>query len=240
MTYMRVRDDTIDKTERANPRLLFVADLYAREATHILYRMFPHNSKFWQYYATYFDEYARAVLNEQYGHSSLNAAYDVAEFHRIAKGKAAMAKYPVAALAILDGQEDKIRFLAESLDCYHVGYQYWDDLVDWKEDLANSMISLLLARALEHITVTEARLIAPEELREKIGRVIYYSNLATEQLDRSYDWLERAYDLALSAECKTWAAQVKRLQEQTVVLKEDLSALASAQMARCCPRTALS
>ena len=76
--------------------------------------------------------------------------------------------------------------LTESLDCFHVGYQYWDDLVDWKKDLANSNY-YLLARALEHTPAK--RSVSPDQLREKIGRVIYYAGLAEEQLNQSFQWL---------------------------------------------------
>lgn len=226
MSYMRTQDDTIDKAETADPNLLFLRDLYLRESLHLLYRIFPYNSRFWNFYSTYFDEYARAVLREKRNHSSIESDYIEDEFHSIAKGKAAMAKYPVAAQAVLTGQDedDTLLLLTESLDCFHVGYQYWDDLVDWKEDLANSKYSLLLARALQHIA-PEQRMVPPDQLRERIGRVVYYSGLAEEQLDRSFKWLERAYELSLTAGCTVWAAHVKKLQKQTEVLAGDLRSL---------------
>ena len=231
MSYMRAQDDTIDKPGTVDPTLLFLRDLYLRESLHLLYGILPHNSKFWNFYSTYFDEYAQSVLCEKGNHSSIESRYDDAEFHRIAKGKAAMAKYPVAALAVLSGDEEKMLLLTESLDCFHVGYQYWDDLVDWKEDLTNSKYSLLLARALEHIT-PEKRTVPPDQLREKIGRVVYYSGLAEEQLDRSFKWLERAYELSLTAGCTVWGTHVKRLQKQIVVLAADLCSIMSTQTGR--------
>jgi hypothetical protein len=153
------------------------------------------------------------------------------DFHRIAKGKAAMAKYPVAAQAVLSGRDDKIPLITESLDCFHVGYQYWDDLVDWKQDLANSKISLLLANALKQVP-PETRMLPPDQLRSKIARVVYYSGLAEEQLDHSFTWLERAYELSVEAGCTTWATHVRALQKQTVVLKTDLRSLMSKQASR--------
>jgi hypothetical protein len=231
MSYMRAQDDAIDKVgETLNPTFLFLRDLYLRESLHLLYSLFPHSSRFWNFYSTYFDEYARSVLCEKANHSSIESTFDDAEFHRIAKGKAAMAKYPVAALAVLSGEDEKMPFLTESLDCFHVGYQYWDDLVDWKEDLASSKYSLLLTRALEHIA-PEMRTV-PGQLRESIGRVIYYSGLAGEQLDRSLEWLERAYELSVAAGCTVWAAHAKSLQKQVVALASDLRSIMLAKAAR--------
>jgi hypothetical protein len=228
---MRAQDDTIDQAgETLNPSFLFLRDLYLRESLHLLYRIFPHNSRFWNLYSTYFDEYARSVLCEKANHSSVESNFDDGEFHSVAKGKAAMAKYPVAAQAVLSGEDEKMLLLTESLDCYHVGYQYWDDLVDWKEDLANSKYSLLLARALEHIA-PEMRTV-PGQLRERIGRVVYYSGLAEEQLQRSFKWLERAYELSTAAGCTIWAAHVKSLQKQTVALAADLRSIMLAQTGR--------
>lgn len=231
MSYMRAQDDTIDKAgETINPNFLFLRDLYLRESLHFLYRLFPHNSRFWKFYSTYFDEYARSVLCEKANHSSSESNFDDGEFHRIAKGKAAMAKYPVAALAVLSGEDEKMLLLTESLDCFHVGYQYWDDLVDWKEDLASSKYSLLLTRALEHIA-PEIRAVHGQS-RENIGRVIYYSGVAEEQLDRSFKWLERAYELSVAAGCTVWAAHAKSLQKQVVALASDLRSIMLAQAAR--------
>jgi hypothetical protein len=139
-----------------------------------------------------------------------------------------MAKYPVAALAVLSGEDEKMLLLTESLDCFHVGYQYWDDLIDWKEDLANSKYSLLLARALERIA-PGMRPAPPDELREVIGRVVYYSGLAEEQLIWSFRYLDRAFQLSLAAGCTVWAAHVETLQKQTVVLAADLRSIMSTQ-----------
>jgi hypothetical protein len=228
MSYMRAQDDTIDKPEAVDPILLFLRDLYLRESIHLLYEIFPGDSAFWSSYSKYFDEYARSVLCEKENHSSVESRYNADEFHRLAKGKAAMAKYPVAALAVLSGEEEKMLLLTESLDWFHVGYQYWDDLIDWKEDLANSRYSLLLARALDHLT-PQMRAAPPGQLREKIGPVVYYSGLAEEQLGQAFKCFERACELALAAGCTVWAAHVKTLQKQTVVLAADLRALMSTQ-----------
>jgi hypothetical protein len=228
MSYMRAQDDTIDQYGLADPHFLFLRDLYLRESLHLLYRLFPYSSSFWKHYETYFGEYARAVLAEKCNHSSIESKYDADDFHSIAKGKAAMAKYPVAAQAVLSGQDGKMLLLTESLDCFHVGYQYWDDVVDWKEDLANSNYSFLLARAIERITL-EQRALPPDPLRETIGRAIYYSGLAEEQLDRSFKWLERAYELSVTAGCTVWAAHAKTLQKQTAVLRSDLHSIISKQ-----------
>ena len=231
MSYMRAQDDTIDKAgETLNPGFLFLRDLYLRRSLHLLYKIFPHNSRFWDFYSTFFDEYARSVLCEKANHSSIESSYGDREFHGVAKGKAAMAKYPVAAQAVLSGQDEKMLLLTESLDCFHVGYQYWDDLVDWKEDLANSKYSLLLTKALEH--VAPDRRTGTDQLRERIGRVVYYSGLAEEHLDQSFKWMERAYELSITAGCTVWAAHVKSAQKQTVALAADLRSIMLAQAAR--------
>jgi len=224
MSYMRAQDDTIDILGTVDPQFLFLRDLYLRESLHLLYKLFPHNSRFWELYSNYFDEYARAVLCEHNNHSTIESHYEDEEFHTIAKGKAAMAKYTVAAQAVLSEQYEKLPLLAESLDCFHVGYQYWDDLVDWRDDITNSKYSLLVAKALGHKSLTE-RSVGSDTLCEHIGRVVHYSGLADEHLDRSFQWLERAYELSLAADCKVWADYLKHFQKQTVVLADDLRSI---------------
>src|SRR5260221_547867 len=130
MSYMRAQDDAVDRDRASGPIFLFLRDLYLRESVRLLYTIFAPESKFWELYSIYFDEYAHAVLCESRQHSSTGERYDDERFHVIARGKAAMAKYPVAALATLSGHDENRPLLVESLDCFHVGYQYWDDLVD--------------------------------------------------------------------------------------------------------------
>jgi hypothetical protein len=224
MSYMRAQDDAVDNRGNADPIFLFLRDLYLRESLKMLAKLFSSDSEFWELYNTYFDEYASAVLREHRNHSILEVSYDEDEFHIIAKGKATMAKYPIAALAILAGRDDKLAVLTNSLDCYYIGYQYWDDLVDWKEDLANSKCTLLLARALGRMT-PETKTGSPDLLREKIGRVIYSSGLAQEHLARAWKWLERAHELSLTVGCKIWADCVQRHQKQTMTLAADLRSI---------------
>jgi hypothetical protein len=221
---MRAQDDAVDRPGAADPGILFLRDAYLRESLHLLYKLFPCESTFWSFYSTYFDEYARSVLHEQ--DKNLYMDGTDANFHSIAKGKAAMAKYPVAALAVLSGQEDKLPLLAESLDCFHVGYQYWDDLVDWREDFETPKHSLLLARAVATIP-PEKRSEQPEEFRAQVGRVVYYSGLAQQQLGEAFKWFEQASDLSLKVGGVMWANHVKTLQRQTVALANDLRSISA-------------
>jgi hypothetical protein len=135
-----------------------------------------------------------------------------------------MAKYPLAALAELSGHYENLALLTESLDCFHVGYQYWDDVVDWKEDFASSKYSLLLTRAFERIENREG---SPDELRERIGHAVYYLGLAEANLQQSGRWLQRACDLSTEAGCLVWANYVKKLQRQTAVLAADMRSIMS-------------
>jgi hypothetical protein len=224
MSYMRAQDDAVDKDRAAEPILVFLRDLYLRESLRLLYTIFAADSRFWESYSTYFNEYAHAVLCEDRNHSSIESRYDEEEFRVIARGKAAMAKYPVAALAVLSGRNEKMALLTESLDCFHVGYQYWDDVVDWKEDIAASKCSLLLARAFERVAPEECKG-EPDRVRERIGHIVYYSGLAEENLEQSHRWLQRASEFSVEAGCTVWADYVKRLQKQTAVLANDLRSI---------------
>jgi squalene-hopene/tetraprenyl-beta-curcumene cyclase len=224
MSYMRAQDDTIDRNTSVDPLILFVRDLYLRESLHLLYALFPAESKFWNSYSAYFNQYATSVLRETQNHFAARSQYDVEEFCAIAKGKAAMAKFPVAALAELSGSSEKVSLLTESLDCFHVGYQYWDDVVDWKEDLAASKYSLLLSRATERSTSEDLN-VSADRLQEIIGCAVYFGGLAESNLQESYRWLQQSADLAIKAGCTIWANYVYRLQKQTANLANDLRSL---------------
>ena len=233
MTYMRAQDDAIDKNRSVEPALLFVRDLYLRESLRLLYAIFPTDSKFWHAYSTYFNQYAIAVLSEMRNHSSAESDYGEEEFCTISKGKAAMAKYPVAALGELSEKSGSLTLLLESLDCFHIGYQYWDDVVDWKEDLMCSKFSLLLSRAIREVTVEELNG-SPAKLRERVGNIVYYSRLAEANLEESHRWLQRAFELATEAGCSVWANYVSKLQNQTAVLANDLRTIMRSQTSENC------
>lgn len=233
MSYMRTQDNTIDTGGHADAVALFLRDIYLRESVHILHSMFPVCSAFWDFYSTYFDEYARAVLREQeHRFPADDVQHYETEYPAIAKGKAAMAKYPVAALAVLSGDSSALPLLCESLDCFHIGYQYWDDLVDWREDLSARQYTPLVAKAMAHLE-PEDRTRPPDQLADKVGRIIYYSQLVQQQLDGAACWLDRAYEKSCSASCPAWSANIEKLQTQVSTLATDLRSIASSRTRKC-------
>jgi hypothetical protein len=230
MSYMRSQDDAIDRSATAFPTSLFLRDLYLRRSLHVLYGRFPPASPFWEHFDTFFGQYARAVVLEK-RLASPDAPYTTDEYEAIAKGKAAMAKCTVAALAVLSGDGAALPVLCEAIDCFHVAYQYWDDLKDWKEDLASSNPSYLLARARARLDRQQRSAVGPD-LECELGRAIHYAGLADDQLAGSFRWGQKAYELALQAGCRIWATHVQRLQMQTSVLRSDLRSIAHENVLR--------
>jgi hypothetical protein len=112
----------------------------------------------------------------------------------------------------------------ESVDEFHVGYQFWDDLVDWKEDLISNNFSFLLSTAIEKLPA-ERRRLAVSDLPELIGPVLYRSGLADDHLGRALKCFERSHDLAIAAGANWWAAHVMVMTNQVARLAADLKSI---------------
>ena len=135
-------DKIIDNREKVTPEELFAFNMYNEKANKILHHYFKKDSIFWKYYDKYLKEYVSAVLEEQNKHyNSIDEKFTEQDFYRIAKGKSAFAKYIPAALAILSNEAEKIEIFENFQDDFYVGFQIFDDIRDWKEDINNLQIS---------------------------------------------------------------------------------------------------
>ena len=75
----------------------------------------------------------------------------------IASGKTAVARSAVAALGVASGHVERAAVVADAVSEYYVARQMWDDLTDWRKDLAAGQCSLLLARAIQSLPPDSSR-----------------------------------------------------------------------------------
>ena len=196
--------------------------LVFRSALNILTSIFNSSSNFWNFFSKYEREFTNAILFEKAKHTGIVTPFPFTEFEVIAKGKAAMAKYITAALAILSNKPSNIEKLEKSQDYFNIAFQLYDDLKDWKIDYKNCNYSYLLSTVIyENQLEDKIQSSNPPDL-ESIGRMIYLSKAAENQLDGAILSFHKAATYGKS--CSLW---LKKIKEFILICQETKGTLVS-------------
>jgi len=155
---------------------------------------------------------------ERTKHFGIISAYSYSEFKLISKGKSALAKYITTGLSILNETPEKIKTLEKSQDYFHIALQLNDDMQDWKEDYKNRNYSYLLTNIiLENQLTEQAASDNPPDL-ETIGKALYLSKAAENQMNDAIKLFGKAAAFALH--CPSWLEVIKEYQLQSEELKK--------------------
>ena len=139
-------DALLDRSSPPHAATLLLSGELYREAVSRLHALFPPASPFWGHFDRYHAHFCQAVLAEESRHRALVHPYDD-DLETIYAGKTAVAKACLAALAVLDGDEEVLACLEASHDAFYVGFQLADDLEDWRLDYRRGHYSYPLTRA---------------------------------------------------------------------------------------------
>jgi len=199
-----IQDRQIDESRPWSPEQLYLVSAYHHRAMELLLPLLPPEDPFWPGAERCFQRYARAVLREQFRRRHRLSPYGQREFAALAAGKVALIQTTPRAMAALSGSRRFLSALLRSQTLFLVGFQAFDDLKDWKEDLANRNFTHLLTRVLaeEELAGRAARgdIPAPQE----VGGVLYGRGFAAEQLRSAERLFERALRLARDAPVPLW------------------------------------
>ena len=229
ISYARFQDDVIDGSAQASATYMLLKDLYLIESLRQMHGVLGSESTYWSYFDKYHSQFVEAILQEKYREADRTLPYSDETFRTIATGKAAMAKCAVAALGVLGAREAAIGPLAESLDAYHIAYQRYDDVVDWKADLSAGARTQLLD-AIEGALTPQERALAPDDRIRPMARALHYKGIADGYLSEAIRWCERASWLAAKEGCRTWVGNVQRLQTVISALQGDLRTLTQEEL----------
>ncbi|HEX5064281.1 MAG TPA: hypothetical protein VFV99_33130, partial [Kofleriaceae bacterium] len=146
--------------------------------------LFPPTSEFWPALHACFLAYVAAIQKER---EIALADLDEATAVELGRGKTAVARSCIAAMGIVGSRPDVAAVIADAVSEYYVARQMWDDLADWRKDLASGQHSLLLARAIASL--------APDSARDaqSVGVAVYYGGHADHVLAIGSAALERAH-----------------------------------------------
>jgi len=216
-------DRILDDRSEVQPVDLFKSFLLYEKATEYVRKVFLPDSKFWEYYEKYHMEYINAILLEKTVHYDKIMSYPLSDYEAISKGKSAMAKTITTGLAILNGSPELIPYIDNSQDNFYIGYQFYDDLRDWKEDLKNRQFSLLLTRVLKGLGYVgkSDRENIPD--LEEIGRYMYYSGLAEWALKEAEHYYNKSLSVLQDLSFLTWRKIILDYRKKCIDLKRDLA-----------------
>ncbi|MEO8552528.1 MAG: hypothetical protein ABI678_21270, partial [Kofleriaceae bacterium] len=162
-----VIDESADRAKRASD--VAKGQSLQLEAIRMLVALFPGESRMWTALREDFIAYFSAIRAER--ELTLDTLDEPAAL-AIARGKAAVARSCVSALGILGQREELAVELAKLVTEFYLARQMWDDIVDWRRDLASGQSSLLLARTIQSLPSDSARDL------HTVGATLYYEHHA--------------------------------------------------------------
>jgi len=218
-----LQDRQIDESRPWTPEDLYLLDSYHHRAMEMLLPLFPPDHPFWARTERCFTRYARAVLREQFRHRHRLSPYGEHEFLAVSAGKVALIRTTLHAMADLSGQRRFLSPLLASQTLFLVGFQAFDDLKDWKQDLRDRHFTHLLTRVLFEGAFQDRveRDDVPSVL--EVGTVLYCRGIAADQLLRAERLFERALWLCRDAPVPLWKEVVRGFSKSCRDMRNDFA-----------------
>lgn len=128
--YIITFDKQLDRDLTSNVEDLFYNSFLAQESIKALCKFIhPQEDAYFKKMYEYIEEYISALKAEK------QVCKNYQEYRYVLKGKSAIAKCFVAAMAVKTKRYEKLPLLEESQDCFYEAFQLLDDFKDIKEDL---------------------------------------------------------------------------------------------------------
>ena len=220
--YLPTYDRIIEQNDWFDPLQLFLAHLKQFHGLRELYGLFPPGHAFWSTFQDCYLHTWKAVLHERLHHFCRVHPYPLSEFEYVAAGKVALYKVFSLALAHLSGDEKGKELLTRSLDQYHLGIYFLDDLQDWREDYACSNFTFPLTRLILENNLKEPVLSGNKPPLWEIGKLFYGTKIAKEQIRRAEGSFRKAMNLVKGFDLPHWVNVLKACIHRCNVMDDQL------------------
>jgi hypothetical protein len=230
-------DKKIDETRPWTPADFYLVDSYFHRALEMLIPLFPLEHVFWQKTQGWFLQHGRAIVKEQLRHRHRLCPYTQEEFFEVSTGKVALIKTNLLAMALLSDTSEVLAPLVESQDRFLAGFQCFDDLKDWKEDLRHGNFTFLLTRVLFAGGLDAHVLRGDPVPREEAGQVLYHRGIAEEQLQLAEHYFLQALDSVQNIHVPDWAATVTGFLRHCQTMRHDLAEIRRRTTSKTRPKT---
>jgi len=230
-------DKKIDETRPWAPADFYLVDSYFHKALEMLIPLFPLEHEFWQKTQGWFLQHGRAIIREQLRHRHRLCPYTQEEFFEVSIGKVALIKTNLLAMASLSDTSDVLAPLMESQDRFLAGFQCFDDLRDWKEDLRHGNFTFLLTRVLFagrlHAHVRRGEPVP----RDEVGQVLYHRGIAEGQLRLAEQYFEQALNSVRTIHVPNWVETVTGFHRHCRTMRHDLAEIRRRATRKTRPKT---
>lgn len=218
----RLVDEETSRSEAT--RILLQSQAMHYEAYGVFNALFGKSPFFWERLKSYMSAFSRsASLQDVYmsGRRSLHGL-SLSEAEEIAISKTGVAKIVIAGLSIL-AETEHDDDLVDSIDHFNLARQLYDDLVDWRIDITAGRPSTIVASLVSRHPSFVLKREIPD--LSSIGRTIYYSGLATDQINRAEIALDRCSIFVPVAGEDGWNVVIGGLRAELKSLKTDLTTI---------------
>jgi squalene-hopene/tetraprenyl-beta-curcumene cyclase len=207
--YLLVVDQTNDNPGGGGDPLrnLMCSNYYIEESIRLLSQLFAAHPEFWKFWQMRKMEHLNAFITDK----NFSLSMGVPEFEMLADQKSANGKVAIDALKILGLIEEKdYKALLLSHKFFSCGFQYYDDVLDMKEDLTNRQTNISFCRLRKLLTEEEWEQIASKP--DKLVKLTYTRGIASDLLTESLRCFNDALEAASKTNCPAWI--------QTIALKK--------------------
>lgn len=193
--YIITFDKQLDGDLVPNVNELFYNSFLAQESIKALVKFLnPHEEFYFKKMNEYVGEYIRALKSEK------QLCRDYQEYTYVLKGKSAVAKCFVAAMAIKTGRDEKIALLEGSQDCFYEAFQLLDDFKDIKQDLNAERHTWLTDQVNKEEGNYYSQLHKANGIEKVFQLINYNCDRAIGKAGRGEGWLKNIYLLKSKAQ----------------------------------------
>ncbi len=209
--YLLVTDQLVDsKSEGTNlMKHLSLSNFYHEECIRLLTARFIHLPDFWKSWAKRKGEHLSAFVTDKKFLTTLS----LEESETLADHKSANGKVAIDSLFItgsVSGDEYKTLLLSHKY--FSCGFQYYDDVIDLKEDIVNRQTNIALCELRK--TYTESEFEHAIQDPDRMVRIMHVRGVAAGLLRRALIYFERAAELVSEMDCPFWKQAIGKKQAE--------------------------
>ncbi|MFC4531992.1 hypothetical protein [Sphaerisporangium dianthi] len=202
-------DELCDRPSPDDSGTVLLSTALYREALGMLHELFPARSRFWTHFDRNYQHFSQATLAEGARHRGLVTPFSRDELEMIYAGKSAVARSCLAALAVLDGNEQVIEPLESSHDLFYIGFQLADDLADWRADYERGMYTYPLTLAFLSAGWRDRVESSARPDPDEVGDLLVRSGAAEQTRALALRYLARAEAAASGFEVDGWSGAIR-------------------------------
>lgn len=143
-----LQDKLIDEQETGNTsagEIILSSNIMYYKWIKEYQRVFISSHLFWVLFEKYLEEFTRATIWEKNKHWNKINEFKNDDLIHIGQ-KYSLLKISAAGICLYGKKNDWINVYSELINYYHIGFQLYDDLIDWKDDLNKKNYTYFLTK----------------------------------------------------------------------------------------------